>query len=54
VVGNHALGVYERGAAAVDASDHPSLTESVEQMREDGFLGNDSSSTESFTITMKR
>lgn len=49
---NHGLDAYTQGAAAVDASTDPSLTESLEQLREDGFLGNPGpTSTSTYTIS---
>jgi hypothetical protein len=52
---NHSLDVYREGASAVDESTHASLTESLAQMREDGFLGNEEGSrTETFRITRQR
>lgn len=38
VADSHGLGKYAQGAAAADASDHPSITHQVETMQQDGFL----------------
>lgn len=55
LAGNHDLGVYAQGGAAVDASDDPSLTAELEALREDGFLGSDDpTSTQGYTITRDR
>jgi hypothetical protein len=51
---NHSMDLtYTPGGAAVDASDDPSIVESIEQMRQDGFLGAESSETSGWTITRR-
>ena len=50
--GNHSMdAVYVPGGEALDASGHPSITESMQQMQQDGFLGADTTSTSAWTIT---
>lgn len=51
---NHDMDRYVNGGSAVDSSADPSLTESIAQMREDGFLGDGSSSTDTWTIARDR
>lgn len=52
---NHAISVYAQGAAAVDASDDPTLTTDLDELRDEGFLGSDDpTSTQGYTITRDR
>ncbi len=53
VGGNHDMYVYMEGAAAVDGSDHPSLTEHLDRMRADGFLAQGDVVPEATTRTFK-
>jgi len=55
VGGNHDMGVYTRAGAVVDSYDDPSTRAALQQMRDDGFLGDGRgpSSTETYTITRK-
>ena len=54
VGGNHAMETYTTGGALVDASADPSLVESIDQLRKDGFVGSDQDTTTStYTITRK-
>jgi hypothetical protein len=41
VVAHHAYGVYEAGAALVDGSTDPSVTDAVQSLHDHGFLGPD-------------
>jgi hypothetical protein len=52
---NHSMDTYARGGRAVDESDHPSITGTLDALRGDGFLGSDDTvTTEGFTITRDR
>jgi hypothetical protein len=52
---NHSMGTYTEGGRAVDESDHPSITGTLDALRDDGFLGSDDpTSTSGFTITRDR
>lgn len=49
---NHAITTYADGAAAVDASDDPSITTELDALRDDGFLGSDDpTTTQGYTIS---
>jgi hypothetical protein len=45
VAGNHDLGHYVDGAAAVDASCDPSIREQLGSLRRSGFLGSDATAS---------
>jgi hypothetical protein len=50
--GNHGLDSYSRGGQLVDQSHDPSLVETKDQLRKDGFVGStDPVSTSTYTIT---
>ena len=52
VGGNHDLAHYVHGAAAADASTHPSVAEQLASLRDDGFLGSaGTASSQVFQIT---
>ena len=54
VGGNHAMETYTTGGSLVDASGDPSLVETKDQLRKDGFVGStDPVSTSTYTITRK-
>ncbi|GAA3533761.1 hypothetical protein [Nocardioides daeguensis] len=53
VGGNHALDTYAVGAGLVDDSTDPSLVETLQQLRQDGFVGSDGTTTTS-TYTIAR
>lgn len=54
VGGNHSMGSYTEGGGLVDDSDDPSLVETRDQLRQDGFLGDgEPTSTSTYTITRK-
>ena len=48
--GNHDMGQYVGGGAAVDGSDDPGLTQLRQQMGQDGYLGADDSQTHQIVI----
>lgn len=52
--GNHDMGQYVEGGAAVDRSGDPGLTELRNQMGEDGYLGAESSETRQIVIHRQR
>ena len=52
---NHSMDVYTQGGAAVDASNDPSLTNGLDALRHDGFLGSDdTTTTQGYTISRDR
>ena len=53
VGGNHDLDRYISGGSAVDGSGHDSLTETIAQLEADGFLVEEASTTETYTITRR-
>jgi len=44
-IGNHDLGHYVAGAAAIDASPDPSIHEQLDSLRRHGFLGSSATAT---------